>query len=326
MRLPHHLRYEYTSFPIKQCDVPSCLAETAGCVFTLAPTKTLAPTSDGRVFGELTLSHTFDDGAYNSATAYIRSHETPNVVHHLVYDGSGMSLDSSPELVPVNLTRLNGSPALAVHYMVDIITTHDGQNLSEHFVASGRQTIPLTGYRDLEPGDILGAASAPLQHDEQHDVTAVAEAPAPNVTPNTSEQPPAKILHRLDDDQRESLLRLWNTSPHHIRQIDLALDAPGWDPGAIDALSATLNEYADIFFSSKQDYGAFSPRPFEIKVPPGTYPIQSLPYRLNPVLSKQVDAILDSYLAAGLIQHSTSPWSSPLVCVPKKSGGSTIKN
>ena len=64
--------------------------------------------------------------------------------------------------------------------------------------------------------------------------------------------------------------------------------------------------------------------PFEIKVPPRTQPIQSRPYRLNPVLSKQVDVILDSYLAAGLIQHSTSPWSSPLVCVPKKSGGIRI--
>ena len=45
---------------------------------------------------------------------------------------------------------------------------------------------------------------------------------------------------------------------------------------------------------------------------------------MNPVLSKQADAILDSYVAAGLIQHSTSPWSSPLVCAPKKSGGIRI--
>ena len=74
----------------------------------------------------------------------------------------------------------------------------------------------------------------------------------------------------------------------------------------------------------KLDYGACSLRPFEIKVPHGIQPIQSRPYRLNPVLLKQVDAILDSYLAAGLIQHSTSPWSSPFVCVPKKSGGIRI--
>ena len=112
--------------------------------------------------------------------------------------------------------------------------------------------------------------------------------------------------------------------PPHIRRIDFALDAPGWDSPAIDALSDTLAAYADVFSFSKLDYGECSLRPFEIKVPPGTQPIQSRPYRLNPVLSKQVDAILDSYLAAGLIQHSTSPWSSPLVCVPKKSGGIRI--
>ena len=112
--------------------------------------------------------------------------------------------------------------------------------------------------------------------------------------------------------------------PPHIRRIDFALDATGWDSPVIDALSNTLAAYADVFSSSKLDYDDCSLGPFDIKVPPGTQPIQSHPYRLNPVLSKQVDAILDSYLAAGLIQHSTSPWSSPLVCVPKISGGIRI--
>ena len=225
------------------------------------------------------------------------------------------------------------TPALTGHYMVDIATSHDDQYPSEHFVASGRQMIPLTGNRDLEHGDILGTAFAPLlrvplkalvQHNEQSDVTAVSEVTATNAAPTSSEQPSTELLHRLDDDQREAFFRLWSTVPHYMRQIDFALDAPGWDSDAIDALSATLKEYADIFSSSKLDYGACSLRPFEIKGPPGTHPIQSRPYRLNPVLSKQVDAILDSYLAAGLIQHSTSPWSSPLVCVSKKSGGIRI--
>ena len=251
--------------------------------------QTLAPTSDGGVFGELTLSHTFDD-AYNSATAYIRSCETTNVVHHLVYDGQAMSLTSSPQLVPVNLIRLNGSPALTGHYMLDIITTDDDQYRSEHFVASGQQTIPLTGHRDLEPGDIQGTASALLlriplealaQHNELRDVTAVAETPATNAAPNTSEQSSTELLYRLGDDQRESFFVSGV-------QIYFALDAPGWDPGAIDSLSAILKEYADIFSLSKLDYGACSLRHFEIKVQPGTYPIQSWPYRLNLVLSKQV--------------------------------------
>ena len=113
-------------------------------------------------------------------------------------------------------------------------------------------------------------------------------------------------------------------APPHIRRIDFALDASLWDSPAIDALSDTFAAYADVFSFSKLDYGEHSLRPFEIKVPSGTQPIQSRPYRFNPVLSKQVDAILDSYLAAALIQHSASPWSSPLVCVPKKSGGISI--
>ena len=112
--------------------------------------------------------------------------------------------------------------------------------------------------------------------------------------------------------------------PPHIRRIDFALDAAGWGPTAVDALSTTLTTFADVFSPSKLDCGECSLRPFEIKVSPGTQPIQSRPYRLNPILSKQADAILDSYLAAGLIQHPTSPWSSPLVCVPKKSGGIRI--
>ena len=110
-------------------------------------------------------------------------------------------------------------------------------------------------------------------------------------------------------------------SPPPIRRLDFALDSAGWGPTALDALSTTLTTFADVFSSSKLDYGQFSLCPFEIKVPPGTQSIQSRPYRLNPVLSKQADAILDSYLAAGLIEHSASPWSRPLVCVPKKSEG-----
>ena len=197
------------------------------------------------------------------------------------------------------------------------------------------------GYRDLKRGDILGTETisllrVPLEalepHDVRNDVTPVAESPLPlaslspatNAAPDTADEPSSELVHRLDDDQRESFLRLWSTVSPHIRRIDFALDAPGWEPSAIDAFNATLAEYADIFSSSKLDYGACSLRQFEIKVPPGTQPIQSRPYRLNPVFSKQTYVILDSCLAAGLIQHSTSPWSISLVCVPKHSSGIRI--
>ena len=92
-----------------------------------------------------------------------------------------------------------------------MIHTHDGQDPSEQFVGSGRQTIPLTGFRDLEPDDILGTASAPLvgvplriltPQDAQSDVTPVAESRLPlappllasNVTPDTSLRRPTRIV------------------------------------------------------------------------------------------------------------------------------------
>ena len=302
--------------------------------------QTLPPHPDGGTFGELT--HSPCDDNLGSAAAYIRNREASDNAYHLVYDGLGVSLTYSPQLIPVNLVRLDGSPALTGHYMVDLLPANDDSCPLERFVSSGRQLIPLTGYKDLEPGDILGTASSPLLrvslealslYDALADVSALAESPtppspqpvpSPNITPDPPDEPPPELLDRLDPSQRELFLRLWNTVPPHIRRIDFALDAAGWDPAALDALSTTFTTYADVFSSSELDSGECSLRPFEIKVPPGTQPIQSRPYRLNPVLSKQADAILDSCLAAGLIQHYTSPWSSPLVCVPKKSGGIRI--
>ena len=37
-----------------------------------------------------------------------------------------------------------------------------------------------------------------------------------------------------------------------------------------------------------------------------------------------MDAVLDKFLATGLIQHSTSPWANLVVAIPKKSGGIRI--
>ena len=94
-----------------------------------------------------------------------------------------------------------------------------------------------------------------------------------STTPDPPDDSPPELLHRLDHSQRESFFRLWNTVPPHIRRIDFALDAAGWDPTALDALSTILTTYADVSSSSKLDYGECSLRPFEIKVPPGAQPI-----------------------------------------------------
>ena len=277
--------------PNKAMQCPLLIGRDSWMRFHTHSYQMLAPTHDGRILGELTLSHTFSS-AHNSTAAYIHSCETLDAAHHLISDGQGMTLTTAPQLIPVNLPPLDGSPPLTGHYMVDTATTHDGQGSFEHFVVSGRQMIPHTGLRDLEPGDILGTALHPLlrvplevlePHDTHHEVTTIAESTvtlalpptAANATTDASGAPPTKLFHRLDDAQRESFLSLWNMVPSRIRQIDFALDAPGWEPSAIDALGATFTKHADIFSSSKLDYGACSLRPFEITVTHGTQPIQS---------------------------------------------------
>ena len=192
--------------------------------------QTLPSHPDGRTFGELSLSPCGDN--LGSAAAYIRNHEAPANAYHLVYDGLGVSLTESPQLIPVNLVRLDGSPALTGHYMVDIPPVNADSNPLERFVSSGRQLIPLMGYQDLEPGDVLGTASSPLLrvplevlslHDALADVSALAESPLspqpvppPHITSDSPDAPPPELLDRLDSSQRESFLHLWHTVPPHI--------------------------------------------------------------------------------------------------------------
>ena len=181
--------------------------------------QTLSPQPDGRGFGELTLS--LCDDNLGSAAAYVRNHEVSDAAYHLVYDCEGVSLTDFPQLIPVNLARLDGSPALTDYYMVDLFPVHDDSNPSERFVSSGRQPIPLTGYEELEPGDVLGTASSPLLraplealafHDVPADVSAHAESPTTpasqialphSTTPDPPDEPPPQFLHRLDHSQRE---------------------------------------------------------------------------------------------------------------------------
>ena len=68
--------------------------------------QTLPPQPDGRIFGELTLSSCDDN--FSSAAAYIRNCETLDAAYHLVYNGPGVTLTDSPQVIPVNLVRLDG--------------------------------------------------------------------------------------------------------------------------------------------------------------------------------------------------------------------------
>ena len=99
------------------------------------------------------------------------------------------------------------------------------------------------------------------------------------------------------------------------------LHGPDWITLAIEQPGDVLWDFADVFSKSKTDFGSCSLMPFETSIPHDSAPVTSRPHRINHILAREVNAALNQYLTAGLIQHSTSPCSSPLVVIPKKYGG-----
>ena len=67
-------------------------------------------------------------------------------------------LSDELQLLAVNLVRSNAPPALAGHYLVDMLPQSDLPSVGEHFAAFGRQVFPLIEVADLDRGDILGIA------------------------------------------------------------------------------------------------------------------------------------------------------------------------
>ena len=106
---------------------------------------------------------------------------------------------------------------------------------------------------------------------------------------------------------------MWELIPPHLQDIHFDLDGTQWSSEDIRQFGDVLLRYEGRFSKSKTDLGHCHTLPFKIEIQPGTALIASRPYRTNPVVASQVDSILDSYLAAGIIEHSTSQWASLLV-------------
>ena len=287
--------------------------------------------------------------------AYAINHVVSGGGFHLRYDGGvGITLSGETQLLAVNLVRRNGSQALTGHHLVDVLPQADLSSQEEHFIASGRQVIPLVGVSNLEPGNILGAVHAPLmcvpldalQHDgrpfdpssgppEVTPISAVTASPLAAAAATASPSP--VLLERLTPEQIASFLCVWERLLLHVRAVAFDLHGPGWTPLVIEQLGDVhgpgwtplvieqlgdvLRDFADVFTQSKTDLIFCFFTPFEISVPEGSVPVTSRPHRINPILAKEVDATLNQYLVAGLIQHSTSPCSSPLTGISEKSEG-----
>jgi hypothetical protein len=78
-----------------------------------------------------------------------------------------------------------------------------------------------------------------------------------------------------------------------------------------------LQSYSDIFV----DKVCFPPpRAHNHSIPlvPGARPVLVRPYRYSPALKNEIESQVQEMLDVGLIQPSTSPFSSPMLLVKKK--------
>ena len=87
-------------------------------------------------------------------------------------------------------------------------------------------------------------------------------------------------------------------------------------PGEIQAL---IDEFADIF---EPVSGLPPSRPGDHTIPLllGVQPFKLWPYRYNPAQKTEIESQIKEMLEKGLIQLSSSPFSSPALLVKKKTG------
>ena len=122
--------------------------------YTILPRQPSQP-----IFGELSISVSRSEGL----TTFISNRRPTTDTIYLEFAGvHAISLSSAPSLVPVNLVRSSGAPALTGHFLADMLPRDGASSETEISVANSYQTITLSGSTDLEPGDLLGTSSSPL--------------------------------------------------------------------------------------------------------------------------------------------------------------------
>ena len=79
-------------------------------------------------------------------------------------------------------------------------------------------------------------------------------------------------------------------------------------------------KHAGTFSTSERDRGKTDLVEFHANIKPGP-PISVPPYRATPQMQEEANKIVHEMIADGLVSHSTSPYSAPVLLVPKKLGG-----
>jgi hypothetical protein len=77
-------------------------------------------------------------------------------------------------------------------------------------------------------------------------------------------------------------------------------------------------DYQDVFYLQGDKLSSTDAVRHSISMEPGKEPINTRPYRLPETQKLEVDKQVKQLLQDGIIEESNSPWSSPILVIPKK--------
>ncbi len=101
-----------------------------------------------------------------------------------------------------------------------------------------------------------------------------------------------------------------------LYSFDQVADYPEHQPSLLNL----LRTYQDVIVLPGESLGATDKAEHLIRLKPGTKMVYIPAYGLPHSQRQIVDDQVDDMLRQGVIQHSWSPWNSPLLLVPKKDG------
>ncbi|XP_064080620.1 uncharacterized protein LOC135197485 [Macrobrachium nipponense] len=96
---------------------------------------------------------------------------------------------------------------------------------------------------------------------------------------------------------------------------------PGLEESKRKDISDLLRKYPQV---TRDDLGCTSMAEHAIRLEDNARPIAQGYYKVNPQRAERIQAQVQLQLDMGLIEKSTSPWSSPVVLVPKEEGGDRL--
>lgn len=106
-----------------------------------------------------------------------------------------------------------------------------------------------------------------------------------NITPSPNPDPsPPALLSKLDAPRQEAFIEVWKGLLAHLRRIRFDVVGPEWTLEIICPLGGVSSQYQSRFSRFKTDVGHYHTLPLRIKLPPGTAPTTSRPYRTDPAL------------------------------------------